>query len=134
VPKSATLLHELFRAIFGDELFAEMMNTVRHPIPLPKYLCTVHMWLTNSGTLADGIAQCLKLGGEDAPKARKNIENFVFFIAYMYHLYGEEDGDEPWSIKKHWDFIPEEVKGDDGKKKLEYGAIKIESDQMEVDG
>jgi hypothetical protein len=55
---------------------------------------------------ADDLAQCIDLA-DSAEAAQKNPENYVFFIAHMYHLFGkedEEDPDAPWSIKENWNF------------------------------
>ncbi|KAF6823627.1 hypothetical protein CMUS01_10598 [Colletotrichum musicola] len=76
VPKSATLLHEAFHAIHGDG------------------------FLSGSSEQYD-IASCLNLPAVDA---QKNPENYIFFIAHMYHLFGESEGTEPWSIDTNWDF------------------------------
>ncbi|KAK4164603.1 hypothetical protein QBC43DRAFT_288507 [Cladorrhinum sp. PSN259] len=87
VPKSATLLHELFHGIFGDKMAAGKDEDY-------------------------DISDCIKLAKKNPTKAQKNIENYVFFIAHMYHLFGEDEGDnEPVSIKKKWNFEPAEVKG-----------------------
>ncbi|KAK4038077.1 hypothetical protein C8A01DRAFT_48254 [Parachaetomium inaequale] len=79
VPKSATLLHEAFHAILRTAFLSGMDE---------KY----------------DIADCLRLAGRNPSAARKNPENYVFFIAHMYHMRGGEDGDEPWSIRTQWDF------------------------------
>jgi hypothetical protein len=53
--------------------------------------------------LTDGLWDIFDLGIQPS-KAQKNPESYVFFIAHMFHLGGIADGDEPWSIKKNWDF------------------------------
>lgn len=58
---------------------------------------------TDSG-LADDIATCLNLALTQPETAQTNPENYVFFIAHMFHMRGEDDGDEPWSIPRQWDF------------------------------
>ena len=45
--------------------------------------------------LADDIATCLNLGNIDPARAQRNPENYVFFIANMYHMFGGEEGGEP---------------------------------------
>lgn len=30
--------------------------------------------------------------------AQETPEIFIFFIAHMFHMLGEEDGNEPWSV------------------------------------
>lgn len=52
----------------------------------------------------DDIAEILDLG---ATAGRKNIENYVFFIAHMYFRFGEankEAPQDPSSIPTQWDF------------------------------
>ncbi|KAH8711252.1 hypothetical protein HC256_008066 [Beauveria bassiana] len=70
VPRSATLLHEAFHAIRGDDLFSGNDESY-------------------------DIATCANLKQEDA---LKNIENYVFFVAQMYHLFGLPDKNKIWSI------------------------------------
>jgi len=79
VPKSATLVHELLHVFMGDSFAAGLAE---------QY----------------DIGKCLNQG-----RARSliNPENYVFFIAHMYHLFGTvEPGEEnePWSIATNWDF------------------------------
>lgn len=50
---------------------------------------------------ADNLGESLKLS---QAKQLKNIENYVFFIAHMYHMRGDPDGTFPWSIDKKWNF------------------------------
>ncbi|KAK8122175.1 hypothetical protein PG984_010845 [Apiospora sp. TS-2023a] len=78
IPKSATLLHEAFHALFGVEFLAG--DAERYD-----------------------IAACLSLANSQPGMAQVNPENYIFFIAHMYHLRGE-DGNEPWSIPTQWDF------------------------------
>ena len=52
---------------------------------------------------ADDLAECIKLS-KSPEAAQKNPENYTIFIARMYHLYGEKDGEEPWSIGKSRNF------------------------------
>ncbi|KAL2802027.1 hypothetical protein BJX63DRAFT_438263 [Aspergillus granulosus] len=79
IPKSTTLIHEAFHAIRGIEFLAG--DDERYD-----------------------IASCLGLATTDPESAQANPENYVFFIAHMYHMFGDEDGDEPWSIHMRWDF------------------------------
>lgn len=69
---------------------------------------------------ADDIASCLRLAQSQPEAARVNPENFIFFIAHMYHLFGQKDGTEPWSIDKNWDF---EI----GRRNGVFGAIETHS-------
>lgn len=95
LPKSATLLHETFHAIFGEVMLAG---------PAEKY----------------DIADVINLS---ALKSQKNIENYVFFIAHMYLLFGQANAknpQDPVSVPKNWDF---KVTGTRGKKT--YGAVNI---------
>jgi hypothetical protein len=94
VPKSATLLHEAFHAIFGGIFLGGVEE---------RY----------------DIATCLNLASADPGSARLNPENYVFFIAHMYHMFGAEEGNEPWSIHTQWNF---EIVGQD----RVYGAVETE--------
>ncbi|KZL84644.1 hypothetical protein CI238_12874, partial [Colletotrichum incanum] len=79
VPKSATLVHEAFHALHGTAFLSGAAE---------KY----------------DIGECMNL---NAAKSRTNPENYVFFIAHMYHMFGVPDEDEPdapWSIPTQWDF------------------------------
>ncbi|KAL2867619.1 uncharacterized protein BJX67DRAFT_380966 [Aspergillus lucknowensis] len=49
------------------------------------------------------IGTCLNLASQPQ-LAQANPENYVFFISHMYHILGEEDDNEPWSIPTNWDF------------------------------
>ncbi|KDN70775.1 hypothetical protein CSUB01_09792 [Colletotrichum sublineola] len=101
VPKSATLLHEVFHALHGDKFLSgdkEKCAYTPEPCPYP-YIAYLIIMLTSD--IPDDIAECMKLKPDDA---QANPENYVFFIAHMFHKFGEEDEDEPWSIKKNWDF------------------------------
>lgn len=54
--------------------------------------------------MPDNIGDCMSL---NAANSRKNPENYVFFIAHMFHMFGEpdeEDPNAPWSIPTQWDF------------------------------
>jgi hypothetical protein len=51
--------------------------------------------------MAADLGECI---GFNAATKRKNPENYVFFIAHMNHLFGEPDGNQPWSIGRNWDF------------------------------
>ncbi|KAL2872835.1 uncharacterized protein BJX67DRAFT_20775 [Aspergillus lucknowensis] len=79
IPKSTTLIHEAFHAIHGTAFLAGADE---------RY----------------DIASCLNLANSAASSAQANPENYVFFIAHMYHMRGDADGNEPWSIPTHWDF------------------------------
>ncbi|KAH8585528.1 hypothetical protein B0O99DRAFT_154103 [Bisporella sp. PMI_857] len=79
VPKSASLLHELFHALHGIDFL--------------------------SGEDEDyDIATCLNLALRNPAAAQANPENYIFFIAHMFHKYGTPDNNEPWSIQTQWDF------------------------------
>lgn len=54
--------------------------------------------------LTDTLWDNLDLSGRKPSDARKNPESYVFFITHMFHLRGIADGEEPWSIKKNWNF------------------------------
>ncbi|KAM7200806.1 hypothetical protein V8F33_003737 [Rhypophila sp. PSN 637] len=79
LPKSTTLIHELFHAIRGDD------------------------FLSGDDEKYD-IVDVYALGPEPGDKAESNPESYVFFIGHMYHLFGKPDGNQPWSIPKNWDF------------------------------
>ncbi|CAH0056959.1 unnamed protein product [Clonostachys solani] len=76
VPKSATLLHEVFHALRGGYFLAGKVEQV-------------------------DLGQCISF---NAQKKRTNPENYVFFFAHMTHLFGVADGSQPWSIPNNWDF------------------------------
>lgn len=57
-----------------------------------------------TSVLADLLWDILYGATSRSSNAQLNPESFVFFIAHMFHLRGIADGDEPWSIKKNWDF------------------------------
>lgn len=97
VPKSATLIHEAFHSIHGTEFLAGAEE---------EY----------------DIAECLNLANSNPADARVNPENYVFFIAHMYHMRGEPDDDQPWSIQKQWDFAFTRVGGS-----RIYGAVETAS-------
>lgn len=44
------------------------------------------------------------MANEKSGRAELNPENYVFFIAHMYHMFGVRDEQHPWSIEKQWDF------------------------------
>ncbi|KAL2788776.1 hypothetical protein BJX66DRAFT_308231 [Aspergillus keveii] len=96
IPKSATLLHEAFHAIHGG------------------------IFLAGDNERYD-IATCLNLATTDPVSAQHNPENYVFFIAHMYHMFGVEEGNEPWSIHTQWNF---DVIGT-GQNRI-YGAVETE--------
>ncbi|KAK0742157.1 hypothetical protein B0T21DRAFT_124691 [Apiosordaria backusii] len=80
VPKSATLLHELFHALRGDA------------------------FLAGDDEIYD-IASCIDLANRNGAEARQNPESYVFFVAHMYHMLGTPDAEDPdGSINKQWDF------------------------------
>jgi hypothetical protein len=56
--------------------------------------------LTPDQISTDGLAACVKLGKGRVDRSRKNPESYVFFIAAMHHLFGDEDT----GITKNWDF------------------------------
>ncbi|KAI1735898.1 hypothetical protein F4680DRAFT_452560 [Xylaria scruposa] len=75
VPKSTTLLHEAFHVVFGDEFLQANDETY-------------------------GLAECVDARKRDPTKARKNPENYVFFISAMHFLFGDPEG----GITTTWDF------------------------------
>ncbi|KAL3425262.1 hypothetical protein PVAG01_02053 [Phlyctema vagabunda] len=79
VPRSSTLLHELFHAIWGDTFLS-------------------------AGAEIYDIAACMNLVRSNENQARVNPENYVFFIAQMFHTFGTDQGNEPWSIPTRWSF------------------------------
>ncbi|KAL2150897.1 hypothetical protein VTH82DRAFT_5995 [Thermothelomyces myriococcoides] len=79
IPRSATLLHEAFHGLRGDAFLAGDAE---------KY----------------DIATCLNLATSDPSSARINPENYVYFIAHMYHLFGTDEDGAPESIPTNWDF------------------------------
>lgn len=60
-------------------------------------MLTLELW-------ADDIATCMNLANKEPNTAQANSENYIFFIAHMYHMLGTPDGGEPWFIDKQWDF------------------------------
>ncbi|VBB82073.1 Putative protein of unknown function [Podospora comata] len=79
VPKSATLLHEVFHVVGGDYYLSGPAET--YP-----------------------LLDALNLASRRSGLARQNPENYVFFVAHMYHMLGQPEGNEPWSIGGNWDF------------------------------
>ncbi|KAK4236856.1 hypothetical protein C8A03DRAFT_35239 [Achaetomium macrosporum] len=104
VPKSTTIVHELFHALLGDTFLSDDDE---------KY----------------DIAACINLANTDRASAQSNPENYVFFIANMYHMFGGEDGDESWSIKKQWEFKTT----DKGKNRI-FGAFETEQTSLDEEG
>ncbi|KAI1474618.1 hypothetical protein F4774DRAFT_429661 [Daldinia eschscholtzii] len=102
VPKSATLLHEAFHVLFG----VDDGNNPTNPIGFLQ------------GDEIYDLAACIQLAKDDPEKARRNPENYVFFLTHMYYLYGEPSGTDPSSIDTNWDFAPIK-KGTD----YVYGAV-----------
>ncbi|TRX94653.1 hypothetical protein FHL15_004425 [Xylaria flabelliformis] len=82
VPKSSTLLHEAFHLLFGAGTTG---------------------FLEDADEVYD-IAACVTLARAQGERARRNPENYVFFIAHMYHMLGTDEGNVPESIRKNWDF------------------------------
>ncbi|KAI0837650.1 hypothetical protein F5Y06DRAFT_270974 [Hypoxylon sp. FL0890] len=86
VPKSATFLHEAFHLIFGVEAESDDPN--------------------NPGGFLEGdeiydLGQCIDTARTNpVVKARRNPENYVFFITHMYYLFGEQSE----GIDTNWDF------------------------------
>lgn len=60
--------------------------------------------LKRHAVLGDDIAKCLKLALDSPGDAQENPESYVFFIAHMYHLFGNPGGGNPWSIDRPWNF------------------------------
>jgi len=54
--------------------------------------------------LIDTVFDVLDLASVQPSSAQLNPESYVFFIAHMFHLFGVAEGEEPWSIQKHWTF------------------------------
>lgn len=144
VPKSATLVHEIFHAVRGDEFLSgaeERCKFIFIPIPCLQSRKMRHPikkahWLTRLDTSIDDLAACVDLGNTRPGEAIKNIENYVFFINHMYQLFGKSsDG-----ILKNWDFAAVDLgpKSDD-KKDLLFGARvpgpedTIPDDPMDID-
>ena len=75
---------------------------------------------------ADDIASSLDLANSNAANARANPENYVFFIAHMYHMLATDHGNNLWSIPTNWDFS---LKGR-GANRI-YGAIETEQTEEE---
>jgi hypothetical protein len=49
----------------------------------------------------DDIAECIEFARTNPEvKAQRNPENYVFFVAHMYYLFGEADD----GINTNWDF------------------------------
>ncbi|PNP55969.1 hypothetical protein THARTR1_03906 [Trichoderma harzianum] len=88
LPKSATLLHESFHNLFGT---------------------TGQYGFIQVGE-AYNLMKCIDWANVNAVNwARKNPENYVFFVAHMFYLYGTASQ----GISKNWDFeIIEEANGD----------------------
>ncbi|KAI1755069.1 hypothetical protein F4782DRAFT_527798 [Xylaria castorea] len=74
VPKSPTLLHEAFHVVLGDE-FLQANDEIY------------------------GLVECVR-ARQDPTKARKNPENYVYFIAAMHFLLGEPAE----GITTNWEF------------------------------
>ncbi|KAF9873208.1 hypothetical protein CkaCkLH20_09371 [Colletotrichum karsti] len=79
IPKSATFLHEMFHTLYGGYFLAGDDETY-------------------------DIAACQNLARSNPNEAEINPENYVFFIAHMYHLFGVPDANEAWSIPHQWTF------------------------------
>ncbi|KAM6476473.1 hypothetical protein HDV62DRAFT_247359 [Trichoderma sp. SZMC 28011] len=88
LPKSATLLHESFHNLFGTTGQYGFLQTGE------EY----------------NLMTCISWANVNAVNgARKNPENYVFFAAHMFYLYGTANQ----GISKNWDFeIIEEANGD----------------------
>ncbi|KAK0755767.1 hypothetical protein N5P37_011641 [Trichoderma harzianum] len=88
LPKSATLLHESFHNLFGTTGQYGFLQTGE------EY----------------NLMTCISWANVNAVNgARKNPENYVFFAAHMFYLYGTASQ----GISKNWDFeIIEEANGD----------------------
>ena len=121
VPKSATLLHEAFHLLFGVDTgedpnnpggFLEGDELCRWPERYPWIAAYARHRVLNltffdnaDSARIDDIAQCIDAAKDNPVKtARRNPENYVFFVAHMYYLFGEPDGDAGTSIDKNWDF------------------------------
>ncbi|KAI1125538.1 hypothetical protein F5Y10DRAFT_267965 [Nemania abortiva] len=76
VPKSSTLIHEAFHVVFGTQFLAGKSEYY-------------------------GLAKCIDTARVDpVGKARKNPENYVYFVAAMTYLTGGPDE----GINTNWDF------------------------------
>lgn len=64
--------------------------------------------------MADALTECIDLAKKNPAKARLNPENYVFFITHMYHLFGEDEGEDPISIPTNWDFRVATISGVQG--------------------
>ncbi|KAL7943681.1 hypothetical protein V8C42DRAFT_358930 [Trichoderma barbatum] len=78
VPKSATLMHEAFHVVFGAGPTGFL----------------------EGDEIYDLIDYIDKAKRNAVQKARQNPENYVFFVAHMFHLYGQPDE----GINANWDF------------------------------
>ncbi|KAK3373503.1 hypothetical protein B0T24DRAFT_593691 [Lasiosphaeria ovina] len=85
VPRSSTLLHEAFHALFG----------------------TGPTGFLEGDEIYD-IGKCIEAAGKKSSAktvAKRNPENYVFYVAKMYYLFGEHVPDgSPSSIDQRWDF------------------------------
>lgn len=86
VPKSATLVHELFHLIRGDDFLAANKEFCKWLAP--HVTCRVDLRMILTAIPADDLAKCIDLAGKRPRVARTNPENYVFFIAHMYHMRG----------------------------------------------
>ncbi|KAI0865291.1 hypothetical protein F4860DRAFT_509835 [Xylaria cubensis] len=96
---------------------------------VPKsYILSTRLFTSSSGPAPLGssrtqtkfydIAACVTLVWAQGETARRNPENYVFFIAHMYHMLGTDEGDVPESIRMNWDFA-----ADGSGQAWVYGAI-----------
>ncbi|KAI0181024.1 hypothetical protein GGR52DRAFT_577682 [Hypoxylon sp. FL1284] len=98
VPRSATLLHEAFHLLFGADDGKDPQN--------PKGFL--------QGDEIYDFGECVDAAKKNNDKvAMRNPENYVFFVASMYYLFGESDPDgASSSIDVNWEFNT--IRGDDG--------------------
>ncbi|KAK8064882.1 hypothetical protein PG994_007520 [Apiospora phragmitis] len=75
---------------------------------IPKSATLVHeaFHTLHGGYLLDGYQETSGCSNFGAADSQRNPENYVFFVAHMYHMYDTKDGDEPWSMSTNWDFEP----------------------------
>ncbi|KAI2471680.1 hypothetical protein F4781DRAFT_90224 [Annulohypoxylon bovei var. microspora] len=89
VPKSATLLHEAFHLLFG-------VDDGSNPDNPTGFL---------EGDEIYDLAKCIEIARTNpVVKAQRNPESYVFFIAHMYYLFGEQEDGTGTSIDTNWDF------------------------------
>lgn len=113
IPKSATFLHELFHVGFGTNFNEGTAESCKYQYTNTQILYQNYM--LNFLTCTDGLARCIELAMINRVMARKNPENYIFFISSMYYLFGETSGDQGSNpaITVYWDFTngPDHAQG-----------------------